>query len=93
VPFPTARLASIALQALGVDKELSPLVRRVLTTVPPLAAENTQENVLRAKYIATTNRMLRVAVNGFMESLTLVLEVMEQLDEDVLDARKGQHVD
>ncbi|ESU05738.1 hypothetical protein FGSG_00544, partial [Fusarium graminearum PH-1] len=28
--------------------------------------------------------MLRVAVNGFMESLKLVVEVMEQLDTDVL---------
>lgn len=30
--------------------------------------------------------MLRVAVNSFMESLSLVLEVMENLDEDVLAA-------
>jgi EKC/KEOPS complex subunit PCC1/LAGE3 len=37
--------------------------------------------------------MLRVAVNGFMESLALVLEVMEKLDEDVLDAGKGQNGD
>ena len=28
--------------------------------------------------------MLRVAVNGFMESLGLVLAVMEELDVDVL---------
>lgn len=34
--------------------------------------------------------MLRVAVNSFMESLSLVLEVMENLDEDVLAA--GQAV-
>jgi EKC/KEOPS complex subunit PCC1/LAGE3 len=30
--------------------------------------------------------MLRVAVNGFMESLGLVLGVMEDLDVDVLNA-------
>ncbi len=29
--------------------------------------------------------MLRVAVNGFMESLTVVLRVMEELDIDVLE--------
>ncbi|MCJ1357933.1 MAG: hypothetical protein MMC33_007929 [Icmadophila ericetorum] len=40
--------------------------------------------VLRTEYRATTNRMLRVAVNGFMESLGLVLAVMEELDVDVL---------
>lgn len=40
--------------------------------------------VLRTEYKAATNRMLRVAVNGFMESLGVVLEVMEELDVDVL---------
>lgn len=40
--------------------------------------------VLRTEYKATTNRMLRVAVNGFMESLGLVLGIMEELDVDVL---------
>ena len=40
--------------------------------------------MLRTEYKATTNRMLRVAVNGFMESLGLVLGVMEGLDGDVV---------
>ena len=40
--------------------------------------------VLKTVYHATTNRMLRVAVNGFMESLGVVLGVMEELDLDVL---------
>ena len=42
------------------------------------------QTVLRTEYRATTNRMLRVAVNGFMESLGVVLNVMEELDMDVL---------
>ena len=42
------------------------------------------EKVLRIDYSATTNRMLRVAVNGFLESLRTVIEVMEELDLDVL---------
>jgi EKC/KEOPS complex subunit PCC1/LAGE3 len=29
--------------------------------------------------------MLRVAVNGFMESLGVILGIMEELDVDVLD--------
>ena len=41
--------------------------------------------VLCTEYKATTNRMLRVAVNGFMESLGVVLGIMEELDIDVLD--------
>ncbi len=79
IPFPTSRLASIAHRALSVDKELSSLVRRSFST---------DGNVLRVFYEATTNRMLRVAVNSFMDSLHLVIEVMEELDVDVLEATK-----
>ncbi|OJD22281.1 hypothetical protein ACJ73_06369 [Blastomyces percursus] len=45
--------------------------------------------VLQTEYRATTNRMLRVAVNGFMESLGVVLGVMEELDVDVLKGELG----
>lgn len=34
--------------------------------------------------------MLRVAVNGFMESLSVVLGVMEELDVDVLGVDFGR---
>ena len=44
----------------------------------------TEATVLQTEYKATTNRMLRVAVNGFMESLGVVLDIMEELDIDVL---------
>lgn len=46
--------------------------------------------VLQVDYQATTNRMLRVAVNSFMDSLKLVVEVMEHLDEDVLAQAQAQ---
>jgi EKC/KEOPS complex subunit PCC1/LAGE3 len=47
--------------------------------------------VLRAEYAATTNRMLRVAVNSFIDGLKLVMEVMEKLDVDVdVDAGGGE---
>ncbi|KAK3335350.1 transcription factor Pcc1-domain-containing protein [Cercophora scortea] len=84
IPFPDARLASVALRALKVDKELSALVQRDLSTAT--AAGSEEETILHVKYRATTNRMLRVAVNSFMESVALVLEVMEELDVDVLEA-------
>ena len=45
---------------------------------------SSEETILRTEYKASTNRMLRVAVNGFMESLSVVLGVMEELDVDVL---------
>ena len=84
IRLPTARLASAALLALRVDKELSPLVSRTFYSIPVSDSTSTEETVLRTEYKATTNRMLRVAVNGFMESLKLALEVMEELDVDVL---------
>ncbi|KAL1884295.1 hypothetical protein VTK73DRAFT_3279 [Phialemonium thermophilum] len=91
IPFPDARLVSVALRAISVDKELSPLVRRELSTVTSEGKSGVEapvgETILRARYCATTNRMLRVAVNSFMDSLALVLEVMEELDIDVLQTR------
>jgi EKC/KEOPS complex subunit PCC1/LAGE3 len=100
VPFPTARLASIAIKAMAVDRELSPLVRREFSTVDVASASGgparldhgggddvTAQNVMRVLYEATTNRMLRVSVNSFMDSLSLILEVMERLDADVLESR------
>ena len=86
MPFPTARLASVGLSSLSVDKELSPLVHREFRTVS--AAGSDDASVLRIVYSATTNRMLRVAVNAFMEVLYMVVEVMETLDVDVLEADK-----
>ncbi|KAJ5674053.1 EKC/KEOPS complex subunit Pcc1 [Penicillium macrosclerotiorum] len=99
LPFPTHRLASSALQALEVDAELSPFVRRTLTLTAPSSKHSAEpqekklkqdpdesKTVLQTIYRATTNRMLRVAVNGFMESLGVVLGVMTELDVDVLQA-------
>ncbi|KAL2155145.1 hypothetical protein VTH82DRAFT_3821 [Thermothelomyces myriococcoides] len=88
VPFPDARLASVALQALRVDKELSSLVHREFSAV---AAEGSSDpTILRVKYKAATNRMLRVAVNSFLDSLALVLEVQEELDVDAVEQRRKQ---
>lgn len=85
IPFPTDRLASIAHKSIAVDKELSPLVRRTFTISNRSSSESPSEAaILRVHYEATTNRMLRVAVNSFLDSLNLVVEVMEQLDGDVI---------
>ncbi|PKK42343.1 hypothetical protein CI102_13379 [Trichoderma harzianum] len=92
IPFPTPRLASTALKALQVDPELSPLVQRHLSVVSSSSSSDDHAEVLQVEYQATTNRMLRVAVNSFMEGLKLVLEVMEQLDVDVLAADKAKSI-
>ncbi|KAI9714355.1 MAG: hypothetical protein M1820_000316 [Bogoriella megaspora] len=96
IALPTNRLARTALTSLSVDQELSPLVHRSFSLAkPPSSSRHNDEDavannddpdatILRTKYKATTNRMLRVAVNGFFESVGVVLQVMEELDVDVL---------
>ena len=83
MPFPDERLSQIALRALSVDKELSPLVDRTFEITSPEGEDSDAKSSLRVVYRATTNRMLRVSVNGFFESLRLVVQVMEDLDADV----------
>ncbi|KAL5001092.1 transcription factor Pcc1-domain-containing protein [Aspergillus recurvatus] len=89
LPLPSYRLASSAMRALEVDAELSPHVRRCFALKSPNPEDQSADGdegktVLETTYKATTNRMLRVAVNGFMESLGVVLGVMEELDVDML---------
>jgi len=73
IPFPTALLASQALQILSPDKELKEdLVRRTLF------AEGTQ---LHANFECVSARMARVAVNSFLESVDLVVSAMGELGE------------
>ncbi|KAF2470137.1 Pcc1-domain-containing protein, partial [Lindgomyces ingoldianus] len=96
IPFPSPHLATTALRALSVDAELSHLVRRTLSlssrpsaastpTSNPTPTPENEKNLLVVNYAATTNRMLRVAVNGFFESVGVVIGVMKDLDIDVID--------
>lgn len=92
VPFPDHRLASTALRSLNVDQEPSTSVQRRYSLIDSEgnpASENENGTILRTEYNATTNRMLRVAVNGFMESLGVVLQVMEELDVDVSEIKSS----
>ncbi|KAK3716039.1 hypothetical protein LTR37_006769 [Vermiconidia calcicola] len=52
-----------------------------------ISDSNEHKTTLEVKYKATTPRMLRVAVNGFFESLGVIVQVMEELDVDVLHER------
>ncbi|KAF2140608.1 uncharacterized protein K452DRAFT_299342 [Aplosporella prunicola CBS 121167] len=78
IPLPTPTHATTAARALSVDAELSPLVSRTI------AVSSADPSALDVRYRAATNRMLRVAVNGFFESLGVVLGVMEELDVDTV---------
>lgn len=82
IPFPSPHLASTAQRALAVDAELSPLVRRGFSLAKATSSDDL--SVLKVEYAATTNRMLRVAVNGFIESVGVVIGVMKDLDVDVV---------
>ncbi|KAI5299571.1 1,2-dihydroxy-3-keto-5-methylthiopentene dioxygenase [Ascosphaera atra] len=95
IPLPSRRLADSAKQSLEVDEELSSSVTRTLSLAGiEIDGSNPQDDgptMLIAEYRATTNRMLRVAVNGFMESLGVVLSVMSELDKDVLEDAEITH--
>ena len=82
-----------------MDEELSLLVKRDFSletsdsangdldlsqAASHLSLANGDETVLKVHYKAITPRMLRVAVNGFFESLGVIVQVMEELDVDVL---------
>lgn len=95
IPFPTHRLASAALRAIDVDKERSPFVHRSFALVSPESAttsdaDEDSKTVLQTTYRATTNRMLRVSVNGFMDTIGVVLGIIEELDVDVLKEELGK---
>ncbi|KAG9194224.1 hypothetical protein G6011_04259 [Alternaria panax] len=82
IPFPSVHLAQTAQRAISVDAELSPLVRRAFSLTT--SSGSPEQNVLQVDYAATTNRMLRVAVNGFIESIGVVIGVMKELDTDIV---------
>ncbi|EEQ30199.1 hypothetical protein McanMca71_000504 [Microsporum canis] len=76
------------------EMQVSPTLRegRREQTASDAVTETNDENltVLETEYRATTNRMLRVAVNAFMDSLGVVVGVMEELDVDVISAELGK---
>lgn len=54
------------------------------TGAEALSVDDEEETVLVTQYTATTNRMLRVSVNGFFESISVVINCMKELDVDVI---------
>ncbi|KAJ2228931.1 hypothetical protein IWW45_006411 [Coemansia sp. RSA 485] len=69
IPFANTELATIALNTLSVDREISEgKVNRTLRT---------QDHNLIITFHADTLRMLRVSINGFMDSLILVTKTLD----------------
>ncbi|KAI8984611.1 CTAG/Pcc1 family [Mycotypha africana] len=69
IPFKDERLASIAQRVMNVDQELkTDQVHRVITY---------QGNILQIQFECYNTKMLRVAVNSFLEYLTMVTRTME----------------
>ena len=74
VPFPSERLAHMALCALVADKELRPdRVQRDLSLQGPL---------LTAVFSGRLAKDVRVSATSFFESLLLILDVQACFDED-----------
>ncbi|KAF8477319.1 transcription factor Pcc1-domain-containing protein, partial [Kalaharituber pfeilii] len=77
IPLPPGELAHQMLRALSVDPELSKgAVHRSFSCT---------NDTLEIHYAATSARMLRVAVNGVLESVRLCVRVAGELSADVLD--------
>ncbi|KAI5450288.1 hypothetical protein NCC49_003199 [Naganishia albida] len=70
IPFKSAQHADIARRVILVDRELNGhLVERTLVV---------QDNILIATYRTATVRLLRLATNGFIENLQLVIRTIHQ---------------
>ncbi|KAJ2195714.1 hypothetical protein IW143_002480 [Coemansia sp. RSA 520] len=69
VPFGEPRLARIASESLQVDRELSG--DKVVRTI------SVEDANLVVSFTANSLRVLRVSINGFMDSLILVTRTLE----------------
>ncbi|KAK9465182.1 CTAG/Pcc1 family [Lipomyces arxii] len=74
IPFETIRQAEIAYKAISPDPQLKP---DQFTQELLVGQSNTS---LVAKFTAVSDRVLRVGVNGFMESLGVVVGCLKDLD-------------
>ncbi|KAL1917496.1 uncharacterized protein VTP21DRAFT_3889 [Calcarisporiella thermophila] len=74
VPFPTGREATIAKQALEVDRELrADQVKRTI---------HVDGSKLVVSFDCDTVKNLRVSVNSFLEFLKLVAQTMDEFAEE-----------
>ncbi|ETW83173.1 hypothetical protein HETIRDRAFT_426547 [Heterobasidion irregulare TC 32-1] len=74
IPFATTKHATIAKQVLEVDRELQPhAVKRELAV---------EGDVLVATFSTLTVRLARLTLNGFLESVDLVVRTISEFGEE-----------
>ncbi|ORZ11200.1 CTAG/Pcc1 family [Absidia repens] len=70
IPFPSAKLATIAMRVLSVDKELkTDQVKRTLEC---------DDALLKIHFASVSAKMLRVSSNSFLEMVLMVTRTMDQ---------------
>ncbi|KAI9362205.1 CTAG/Pcc1 family [Pilaira anomala] len=73
IPFANERLATIAQRVMDVDTELRETqVLRIITA---------EKNILKVEFGCYNTKMLRVAVNSFLEYLTMATRTIEEFDQ------------
>ncbi|KAI9306798.1 CTAG/Pcc1 family [Cunninghamella echinulata] len=73
IPFPSSKLAEIAMKVISVDKELkTDQVQRKIEC---------DDNILKVHFDSVSARMLRVSSNSFLEMLLMVTKTMDQFHE------------
>ncbi|KAJ8096856.1 CTAG/Pcc1 family [Lipomyces tetrasporus] len=84
IPFSTPRQAQIAYNAISPDPQLKPdqftQVLSVSKAIGSCDESNNPGRILIAKFEAESERVLRVGVNGFLESLGVVVGCLKDLD-------------
>lgn len=73
LPFPSAKLADIAKQALEPDSEVKPLeVQRTFRT---------EGASLHVEFTCVSARMARVSLQAFLDNVEVIIRAMEELQE------------
>ncbi|KAK9385895.1 CTAG/Pcc1 family [Lipomyces mesembrius] len=87
IPFSTSRQAQIAYNAISPDPQLKPDQFTQVLSVSDASGtsdELSAGRILVAEFDAASERVLRVGVNGFLESLGVVVGCLRDLDYDAL---------
>ncbi|KAK9368112.1 CTAG/Pcc1 family [Lipomyces kononenkoae] len=84
IPFETARQTEIAYNAISPDPQLKPdeftQVLSITEACDPGDQSIPSRIILVAEFEAASERVLRVGVNGFLDSLGVVIGCLKDLD-------------
>ncbi|KAK9237750.1 CTAG/Pcc1 family [Lipomyces kononenkoae] len=83
IPFHTSRQAEIAYNAISPDPQLKPDQFTQVLSIKDASGPGDQliaGRILVAEFEAASERVLRVGVNGFLDSLGVVVGCLKDLD-------------